>query len=96
MQLEFAARPWVKVGTDLCDHAGLTLLVVSDHYIEVEHFHKATTNTVSKALKTIFARYGTADVWISDNQFVSKEFATFARKWGFDHITSPPHYPMER
>jgi len=96
MQLEFAARPWVKVGTNLCDHAGWTLLVVSDHYIEVEHFHKATTNTVSKALKTILARYGMADVRISDNgpQFVSKEFATFARKWGLDHITSSPHCPQ--
>ncbi len=25
-------------------------------------------------------------------QFASDEFATFARKWGFEHITSSPHY----
>ena len=45
MQHEFAARPWAKVGADLCDHGGRILLVVSDYYsdfIEVEHLHKAT------------------------------------------------------
>ena len=70
MQHEFAARPWAKcMGADLCNHAGRTLLVVGDYYSnfsEVEHLHKATTNTVSKALKTIFARYGAPDVLTSD------------------------------
>ena len=99
MQHEYAARPWAEVGADLCDHAGQILLVVSDYYsnfIEVEHLHKATTNTVSKALRTMFARYGVPDVLISDNgpQFASEEFAAFARKWGFDHITSSPHFPQ--
>ena len=31
MQHEYAARPWAKVGADLCDHAGRILLVVSDY-----------------------------------------------------------------
>ncbi len=81
----FAAQPWSKLGTDLCDHEGRILLVVSDYYsnfIEVEHLHRATTSTVSKALKVMFARYGIPDVLVSDNgpQFASDEFATFARK----------------
>ena len=29
-QYEFAARPWNKVGADLCDFQGRTLLVLSD------------------------------------------------------------------
>lgn len=99
MQHEFASRPWAKVGADLCDHEGRTLLVVSDYYsnfIEVENLNKATSNTVSKALKTMFARYGVPDILVSDNgpQFASEEFATFARKWGFEHVTSSPHYPQ--
>ena len=87
------------MGVDLCDHAGRILLVVSDYYsnfIEVENLNKATTGTVSKALKTLFSRYGVPDVPISDNgpQFASEEFASFARTWGFDHVTSSPCYPQ--
>ena len=98
MQHKFAARPWAKIGADLCDHAGRILLIVSDYYsnyIEVEHLNKATTNTVTKALKEMFARYGVPDVLVSDNgpQFSSEEFAAFAKTWRFEHITSSPHYP---
>ena len=98
-QHEFAERPWAKVGADLCDYSGRILLVVCDYYsnfIEVEHLNRATTNTVSKALRTMFARYGVPDVLISDNgpQFASEEFDKFAKKWGFEHVTSSPHYPQ--
>ncbi len=96
MQHEFAARPWAKVGVDLCDDAGQILLVVCDYYssyIELEHISRATTGTVTKALRTM---YGVPDVLISDNgpQFASEEFAKFARKWCFDHVTSSQHYPQ--
>lgn len=95
VQHEFAARPWSKVGADLCDLQGRTLLVVCDYYsnfIEVESITRATTAIVSKALKTMFARYGVPDVLISDNgpQFASEEFSTFAQKWGFEHVTTLP------
>ncbi len=62
-------------------------------YIELEHISRATTGTVTKALRTMFSRY---DVLISDNgpQFASELFAKFARKWCFDHVTSSPHYPQ--
>ena len=42
-QHEFAPRPWAKVGADLCDNNGLTLLVVCDYFsnfIEVETFSR--------------------------------------------------------
>ena len=99
LQHEFAARPWAKVGVDLCDDAGRILLVVCDfysNYIEVEHLTRATTTTVSRALRTLFSRYGVPDVLISDNgpQFASEEFSKFARRWGFEHTTSSPHYPQ--
>ena len=99
VQHEFAARPWSKVGTDLCELQGRTLLVVCDYYsnfIEVENITKANATGICKALKAMFARYGVPDVLMSDNgpQFASVEFASFAKKWGFEHVTSSPRYPQ--
>ena len=66
------------------------------NFIEVENLNKITTHGVNKALKTMFARYGVPDVVVSDNgpQFGSAEFTTFAKKWGFEHITSSSCYPQ--
>ena len=85
VQHKFPARPWAKVGADLCDFQGRTLLVVCDYYsnfIEVESITKANTSAICKVLKTLFARYGVPDSLVSDNgpQFASAEFASFTRK----------------
>ena len=76
-----------------------TLLVVCDYFsnlIEAERINKKMTRGVMKALKTMFVRYGTPDVLISDNdlQFDTAEFATFANTWKFQHRTASPRYPQ--
>jgi len=98
-QHQFAARPWNKIGADLCELNGRTLLVVSDYYsnfIEVEKLNKTTSGSVIKALKAMFARYGVPDIVVSDNgpQFASAEFSNFSRQWNFEHVTSSPRYPQ--
>ena len=45
-QHKFAARPWARVGADLCDFQGRTLLVMCDYFsnfIEVESIPSVTT-----------------------------------------------------
>ena len=66
------------------------------NYIEVENLNKTTSGDVTKALKSMFARYGVPDIVISDNgpQFASEEFTKFSKQWNFDHITSSPRYPQ--
>ena len=98
-QHEFTERPWSKVGIDLCDFHGRTLLVLVDYhsnFIEVERITSLTTSGVSKVLMTMFSRYGVPDQVMSDNgpQFSSSEFRSFATKWGFEHITASPRYPQ--
>ena len=69
-QHDFVARAWSKVGADLCDLQGRTLLVVSDYYsnfIEVENISRLNTGGVSKTLKTMFSRYGIPDELVTDN-----------------------------
>ena len=92
-------RPWAKVGVDLCELNGRTLLVIVDYFsnfLEVDRVNKATTSGVTKVLKVMFSRYGVPDQVISDNgpQFASSEFTTFAQQWGFEHVTSSPRYPQ--
>ena len=57
---EIIDRPWAKVGADLCELRGCTLLVVYDYcsnYIEVENLHKTKYSALTKAMKILFARY---------------------------------------
>ena len=99
LQHDTTERPWAKIGIDLCELHNRELLVICDYYsnfIEVERINKANTCGITKALKAQFARYGVPDIVVSDNgpQFGAKEFASFARTWGFTHITSSPRYPQ--
>ena len=98
-QHDFIARPWSKVGADLCVIDSRELLVVCDYYsnyIEVSRLTRATSSSVIRVLKEIFARYGVPDTLVTDSgtQFASAEFAVFARTWSFDHVTSSPRYPQ--
>ena len=91
--------PGQRVGVDLCELHGRTLMVVVDYYsnfIEVERLTTITTSGVCKSLKGVFSRYGIPDKLVSDNgpQFSSAEFTKFAKDWGFQHLTSSPRYPQ--
>ena len=99
IQHDVSDRPWSKIGVDICEMRGRSLLVVCDYYsnyIEVENLSKTNTGAVTKALKIMYARFGVPDTVITDNgpQFASQEFSSFARVWGFVHTTSSPYYPQ--
>lgn len=54
-----------------------------------------TSRRVIGKLKSMFARFGILERLCSDNarQFTSVEFKTFAKQYGFVHVTSSPHFP---
>ena len=86
IQHKFGDRPWSKVGVDLCELHGRTLLVVVDYYsnfIEVDRPTTTTTSGICKSLKGMFSRYGIPDQLVSDNgpQFSSVEFTKFAKEF---------------
>lgn len=98
-QHQFAARPWNKLGVDLCELDGRNLLVAGDYYsnfVEVERLSTTTSGSVIKPLKAMFTRYGVPDTVVSDNgpQYNSAEFARFANQLNFEHVPSSPRYPQ--
>ena len=91
------AAAWSKIGADLCQLHGRTLLVVCDYYsnfFEVARLNTVTTRSVVREFLPMFARFGLPEVLVTDNgpQFASAEFAVFVRKKGITHLTSSPHY----
>ena len=91
-------RPFYKVRVDLFDCNGKSNIVLTDYfsnYPEVATLQSTTSNAVITFLKAVFSRHRVPCEVVSDNgpQFSSGEFASFAREWGFHHITSSSHYP---
>ena len=100
-QHDFVARPWSKIGADVCQIDGRLLLVVCGYYsnfIEVARLNTVTTRSVLRELLSMFARFGLPDVLVSDNgpQFASAEFAVFVKQKGITHVTSSPHYAQSK
>ena len=95
MSHEVPSRPWERVGADIFTLHDKDYLVTIDYYSnywEVDRLPDTKASTAILKLKSHFARYGIPDQVVSDNgpQFTSKEFATFAKTWDFEHLTSSP------
>ena len=91
--------PWQKIGTDLFHLKGVTYILIVDYfsrYHEIQRLTNTTSHNIIQALKTAFARHGVPETVVSDNgpQYASQEFANFAKKYDFAHITSSPLFPQ--
>ena len=91
--------PWQKIGTDLFHRKGVTYILMVDYfsrYPEIQRLINTTSHNIIQALKTAFARHGVPETVVSDNgpQYAPQEFANFAKKYDFAHITSSPLFPQ--
>jgi len=100
MPHEVPNRPWETLGADLFQLQGKEFLVVSDYYSKffiVRKFERDATSAITiKTLKQIFSEHGIPSKLVTDNgpQFAAEIFATFAKEWSFQHVTSSPRYPQ--
>ena len=83
------------MASDLFYWKGEHYLVVVDYfsrYPEVIKLKSTTSSMVIEALKAIFSRHGIPETFVSDNgpQYASGEFARFASRYNFLHVTSSP------
>ncbi|UYV69971.1 K02A2.6-like, partial [Cordylochernes scorpioides] len=96
----FPTRPWQKIGMDLFKFENKWYLVVIDYYSrfpEMIQLDRLTASVVVRSCKSIFARHGIPETVVSDNgtQFgAAREFANFARQYGFTHVTLSPRFPQ--
>lgn len=98
----FPERPWQRVAMGLFYQSKKWWLIIVDYYSrypEIALLNKLTAVEVINNCKSVFARHGIPEVVVSDNgpQFPrvrESNFADFARDYGFQHITSSPHYPQ--
>ena len=90
-------RPWSHVSADIMELNNRHYLVIVDRYskwVELNLLENMTSKNVIKHLKSQFSRFGIPDEFYSDNQstFVSSEFRSFAKEYGFDCVTSSPTF----
>ena len=96
---DFPDYPWQRVASDLFEWKKSKYLLVIDYYsrfIEIARVSTATSNDVITHMKSIFACHGVLECLTSDNgpQYTADVFKTFAKQYGFTHLTSSPRYPQ--
>lgn len=99
LQHETPQGPWQVLGSDFFTVDGRNYIVVVDYYslyFEIQPFSCITSLATVNYMKTLFSRFGIPLRLVSDNapQYASQTFKMFAKEWGFEHVTSSPHYPQ--
>lgn len=91
--------PWIKLGSDIFQYRKNYFLILVDYFsnfVEVSPLKSIGSRAVITALKDQFARHGIPSELVTDNgpAYASREFSTFSKEWGFDHVTTSPNYPQ--
>ena len=95
---EIPNRPWSKVGMDLFSCLGKEYLITVDYYSDFWELDLLPANPTAASVitkcKINFSRHGIPKKVVSDSgsQFVSEEFANFAKEWEFSHKPTIPYY----
>ena len=65
-------------------------------YLEVIKLTSITSTSIISAMKSVFSRHGIPHTVVGDNgpQFDFTEMKEFSSRYGFNHITTIPHYPQ--
>ncbi|XP_063404228.1 uncharacterized protein K02A2.6-like [Mytilus trossulus] len=92
-------RPSSKLAPDLFQYKGEHYLLTVDYYSkwpEIDKLDELSSSNTICYLKKQMSRFGYIDQLITDNgpQFACREFAQFAKEYGFVHTTTSPHYPQ--
>ena len=96
---EWPSRPWQRVHLDFAGpfQGSMFLVCVDAHskWPEVHIMQSTTTTKTLEVLRQIFSSYGLPEQIVTDNgpQFISEEFAMFAKGNGIKHTRTAPYHP---
>ena len=96
---EVPPRAWHTIGTDIFFFDDDEYLIIVDYYSKYPFVRKlprtqSNSKTVVNLTKQIFSEQGVPRVVRSDNgPHFQGQYPEFAKEYGFQHITSSPHYP---
>ena len=87
--LTYHGREWEKTNY-------LLMINYFSRWIEIAKLEQTTSQCVIDHIRSIFAQHGIPETLISDNgpQYSAESFRQFAQEYGFEHITSSPHFPQ--
>ncbi|XP_046751338.1 uncharacterized protein K02A2.6-like [Diprion similis] len=95
---EILDRPFAKIASDMCEHAGKNYLIIFDYFskwLEVIPTSGKTADELIQKFKVCFATHGIPDMLIADNMpYASYAFKQFAKEFEFQIINSSPRYPQ--
>eukprot|EP00106_Octopus_bimaculoides_P021705 XP_014789147.1 PREDICTED: uncharacterized protein K02A2.6-like [Octopus bimaculoides] len=91
-------RPWQTIGVDLFTENQEWYLIMVCYYSKFPFVRKVKdlrAKTITTVARGLLAEQGIPEQIICDNgtQFTSQEFKKLADEYGFNIITSSPHYP---
>ena len=90
--------PWHTLSSDLFHWEQSTYLLVVDQYSKfplVRKLNSLTSRSIINHMKVMFDEHGICQRLLSDNgpQYDCQEFKEFARNYGFELVTTSPHFP---
>eukprot|EP00106_Octopus_bimaculoides_P017897 XP_014785339.1 PREDICTED: uncharacterized protein K02A2.6-like [Octopus bimaculoides] len=91
-------RPWQTIGVDLFTTNQELYLIMVCYYSKFPFVRKVKdlrAKTITTVARRLVAEQGIPEQIICDNgtQFTSQEFKKPANEYGFNIVTSSPHYP---
>lgn len=95
----YPPKPFYRIHVDFLGPLnGSTYLVIVDSFskwVEVYPMSSLSTPSVLLKIQDFISRFGIPHTLVSDNgtAFVSKEFESFCRSNGIEHLTSPTYHP---
>ncbi|CAI2731094.1 unnamed protein product [Schistosoma spindalis] len=93
-------EPWSRVHIDFAGpFQGSYFLICVDAYSkwpEVIPMNQVTSQDTIMELRQLFSRFGVPNILVSDNgtQFTSSIFSDFCKRFGVNHVRSPPYHPQ--